>query len=1801
MAKVEPESISYVETHGTGTPLGDPIEIEGLKSAFNTREKHFCRIGSVKTNIGHLDSAAGIAGFIKTVLALNHGLIPPSLHFKTPNPEIDFENSPFIVNTKLTEWKRGTYPLRAGVSSFGIGGTNAHVVLEEWPDGHSSNAERRAQSAEREYRLILLSARTKSALEKMTANLVNHFIGPIKPINPFLANAAYTLQVGRKSFPHRKMLVCSTLDEAIDALSSPDSQKVSTSLLKEENSPVLFMFPGQGAQYVDMALGLYQTEPLFRQEMDRCFDLLKPIMGCDLKEILYPAHAGSEEINRTEVTQPVIFAVEYALARLLISWGIKPYAMIGHSIGEYTAACLAGVFSLEDALTLVALRGKLMQQMPAGGMLSVPLPEEQLTPLLQSNEELSLAAVNSPSNCVISGPQEAVDGFALQLKEKGHQSRPLHTSHAFHSKMMEPILTVFEEKVKQVSRHQPQIPYLSNVTGRWTAGEEVIDPGYWASHIRNTVRFFDGLTELLKMEGKVVLVEVGPGRVLSTFVRQHPDKTPHHLPVTLVRHPGEKIPDDKYLLSKIGTLWLYGASIDWQAFNAGEMRQRISLPTYPFERQPYPVAGDPFFTHEAKALPANVPLVKKADIADWFYTPAWKEIHLPRYDKPSMPPRAAWLVFAHEDDLCRRLEKELEKQEQRVIVARQGKAFIKKNNGEFILDPAQEGDYEALFNELRTMDLLPGRILHLWQVTPAENNPLSFDKVEESLSTGFFSLLAIARSLGKLNVSPQPQVQIDVVTSHMQEVTGEELLCPAKAALLGPVKVIPMEYPNIRCRSIDIVLSKGQEEKMVNHLLAEVSHEAPSPSAVVAYRRHHRWVQVFEPVRLPKHTGTIPRLKQGGVYLVTGGLGGMGLELAHYLAKTVKAKLVLTEPFDFPTPGTWDQWLDTHPIENSTGEKIRKIRELEKGGAEVWVARADAANMEQMKTVVEETGKRFGPINGVIHTAGVPDGRLIHLRTRPFDEEIMAPKVKGTLVLDALLNHQPLDFFFICSSLDAVTGDIGLAGYTAANCFLDAFASYKALTGPPASLTVSINWDAWQQVGMAAGTVGKDENRLTHTVHLRPNSHWVLGEHKVNGTPTLVGTAYLEMAAAAFESLVGRNRDIEISDLYYLTPLTAADRPGEDKEIEVRTILEKEEDHWEFSITSRGNPFEDQWQVHARGKIAAAVSGTSRIHNVRDIREQCREYPQDRGAQSELITVGARWDNIKETRFGENRGVARLELPGEFDGDMERHKLHPALMDTATAFLIDHTDQQQAYLPFFFKRVRIKGALPTNLSSYARLKEKGSAQKQALAFDVTITDDTGVELVDIEEMTVLAVSQVPGDKNAAADAATASPNPADPLKNAILPHEGVEVFTRVLADHLHRVAVSTVDLSLRREKEKNKKTPRQESSSQPTHPRPELTTPYAAPGTKTQQVLADIWQEYLGIREIGIHDDFFELGADSLKALTVITRIHKKLNVEISITDIFTTSTIAKLGEFIEGTKESIYTSIAPLEEKEYYPLSSAQMRLYLHQQMQAENLFYNLPFVYIVEGPLDMHRLERAYQVLIQRHESLRTSFELIDDEPVQRVHRAVDFRIKYHDAQRIEQSEPFNMHHTSTIKHFVRPFDLACAPLMRAEVVQIEKEKCLWLFDIHHIIADATGYAVLQKDLVTLYDNEKEKLPPLKAQYKDFSDWQNRLIRGGKIKGQEKYWLNIYSDSGDIPRLNMPTDFPRPERLRFEGGRSYFKLGTEETLKLRELGSHAGATLFVNLLTLLNVLLFKYTGQSRNDLLGITKSSENHQPQGI
>ncbi|BBD60568.1 beta-ketoacyl synthase [Nostoc sp. HK-01] len=1074
VAEVPPETITYIEAHGTGTSLGDPIEIAALTEAFraSTEKSGFCAIGSLKTNSGHLDAAAGIAGLIKTVLALKHQKIPPSLHYQAPNPQIDFANSPFYVNTQLTDWQTNGTPRRAGVSSFGIGGTNAHVILEEAPIIEQGS---RGAGVQGRFYLLLLSAKTSTALETATENLVQH-LQQNQDIN--LADVAYTLAVGRKAFEHRRILVCQNLEHSITAFTSPDSPEVFTNYQKSGHSPVVFMFPGQGSQYVDMGKELYESQPEFREQIDYCAELLKPHLNLDLREVLYPQATQTPELTQTAIAQPALFVIEYALAKLWMSWGVHPEAMIGHSIGEYVAATLAGVFNLEDALTLVATRGSLMQQQPGGAMLSVQMSESEIQPFLGG--ELALAASNSPSSCVVSGTINAIAQLEQKLQQQGINYRRLHTSHAFHSQMMDAVVEPLTQLLQQISLHPPQIPLISNVSGTWIDATIATNPDYWAKHLRQTVLFSKGITELLQQPERIFL-EVGSGRTLSTFVKQH--QKPEVVTLTSLRHPQEQKSDIAFILNTLGRLWLQGIKVDWLSFYRHEKPYHIPLPTYPFERQRYWIEAQPqLFKAQLEkqfssittnfvptALISHKPseenpvlLGKKPNIADWFYTPTWKRATLPQLPNEIKTTQSkCWLVFVDECGVGEKIVQRLKLAGDEVITVKADKAYIRHSDRSYTINPEEPQDYKFLCQELRKLGQTPTNILHLWSVTPDHPGYLTSQQYE---SLGFYSLLFLTQAIAESY--PKDTLDIRVIANHLQTVTGCEQLCPEKALIMGPCKVIPQEYSHITCSSIDVVLpttESWQEQQLINQLVTEISLQ-PSEQ-VIAYRGHHRWVQYFAAIQLDTPIQENPRLRKNGVYLITGGLGGVGLALAEYLAKTVQAKLILFGRSPFPQTHEWTQWLSTHDAQNIISQKIQKLQNLQAFGAEIMIVNADVANYEQMSVVVKAANLQFGQINGVIHAAAVLGGGMIQLKTKEIAADALAPKIQGTRVLNEIFQNKKLDFFVLCSSLSSFIGASGLVDYIAENSFLDAFAHYHA--AQYSNFITSINWDRWNSLGMA--------------------------------------------------------------------------------------------------------------------------------------------------------------------------------------------------------------------------------------------------------------------------------------------------------------------------------------------------------------------------------------------------------------------------------------------------------------------------------------------------------------------------------------------------------------------------------------------------------------------------------------------------------------------------------------------------------------------------------------------------------------
>jgi acyl transferase domain-containing protein/acyl carrier protein len=945
-ADVPAETISYLEAHGTATPLGDAVELAATIRAFSlkTDKKQFCAIGSLKPNIGHLDRASGVTGLIKTALALHHQQIPPSLNFERPHPDVDLAHSPFYVNTMLREWRTGKNPRRAGVSSFGLGGTNAHVVLEECPS-------RQPVSRGRDSQIVILSAKSAGALEAATANLARHL--KARPqLN--LADVAYTLQVGRSAFSHRRMFCCRSIDQAIAALESVDPAQVQTvQQVNRARGVALCCTEINGADRPLLA-DLYATEPTFRAEVDACAKELQRLLGVDVRA----------ELRDTASTAPLSdgasFAAGYALAQVVMSWGVEPEALIGDGIGAYVAASLAGVFEREEALQLVAAHAR---------------------------GDLSAALEN-------------------------------------------------------IEPQPPQIPLVSNLTNAWLSDDQASDRQYWLDQQRSS-----GLADRLALiqERNWAVVLVGSTKLPATGPAAQ-------APVLATLRPANaERGGTAQLMPTLGELWLAGVKVDWAGLYADERRQRLPLPTYPFERQRYWVEpGQATAASTAKSGAKTGP-VKKSDMADWFYLPTWKQSAGPELGKHTADGAAPWLVFVGEESFSSTLVETLAGHRAPITV-RAGSGFVQHSATAFTIDPQQPDDYQRLFNSIPQP---PQTIIHGWSLgTSPELSSASFEQAQH---LGFYSLLFLARALGRLT---EP-VTVWALTNQAQAITGGEQLDPTQAPVAGACRVIAQEYGHVQCRHLDLALPltiAAQERRLAQQVLAEI--RAEPVDRYIAYRGTQRWIQEFEPLPLAQPAQSA--LRTGGVYLITGGLGGIGLVVAQHLARTYQARLVLTGRSTLPAREEWSAVLEASAPGDSLRAKIELLRELETLGADVLVLSADVSDEQQMRQVVETAIERFGALHGVIHAAGISDERsfgIVQDVSREACEQHFAPKVHGTLALERVLEDCPLDFCLVMSSLSSVLGGLGFAGYTAANIALDAIVyRHNQRHAVP---WLSVNWDTW--------------------------------------------------------------------------------------------------------------------------------------------------------------------------------------------------------------------------------------------------------------------------------------------------------------------------------------------------------------------------------------------------------------------------------------------------------------------------------------------------------------------------------------------------------------------------------------------------------------------------------------------------------------------------------------------------------------------------------------------------------------------
>ncbi len=1518
IAGVTADTVSYVECHGTGTYLGDPIEVAALTAAFRetTELVGSCKIGSVKTNIGHLDTAAGIASLIKVALALHHRQLPPSLGYDTANPAIDFETSPFRVNDRLTDWASDG-PRRAGVNSLGVGGTNAHAVLEQAPVRALSDPSLWP------FQPLVISARSKTALDAAALQLAAHLRA--HPEQP-LADVAYTLKEGRRAFDKRRVIVADSHETAAALLEGGDPRQVFSHNYLGADPQVVFMFPGGGAQYAGMARDLYETEPVFADWMDKGLAVLQPNLNYEIRALWLPAPGQEADANarlkRPSVQLPLIMITEFALAQLFQSWGVMPSALVGHSMGENTAACLAGVISFEDCIGLVHLRGQLFDTIAPGGMLSVPLAEADLRPLLIG--DLDLASVNAPGLCVVSGPDADLRQLAAKLAETGIETQRVMIDIAAHSRMLDPILPRFEAYLRGINLHAPRLPVISNATGVALTDAQATDPAYWVAHLRNTVNFQDCIATLAADPGRV-FVEMGPGRALTSLAQANGVAAAQLVPA--LRHPDQKIADDAWHLGAIARLWACGVAVDWAPIWGGARRNRVVLPNYPFQRKPYFIAPGTARAAPAQALPDRV-----ADIANWGWKPLWRQAATGydlNADLADTAPQS-WLIFADTEGLAAACASCLRGAGHRISLVRAGDNFARDGEMDYHLAPerGREG-YDLLIRDLVARGHTPSRIAHFWLVTAKPRFRAGSSFFHRNLEQGFHSLLFLAQAIGDENL-PRP-LHMTVVTTGAAQIASEGLPCPEKATVLGPARVIPQELPGFGVGLLDLVLAvpdrrgAGVSQTLVDQILEEIL--AKPASRIAALRGDRRYEQGLKPVVLPQEPFSLPT---GAHVVITGGFGGIGLTIAEDIIRRFGAKITLIARRSLPDRKAWPAYLAAHEPTDPIARRIMALQRLLALGGEVFVAAADVCNMEDMRNAVAQGVALFGPVGCVIHAAGVVDDGPLMTKTSAQVEEVFAPKLHGTLVLDRLFPDGSVAVMVLFSSTSTQTGPAGQIDYVAANEFLNAFAQSRSAGK---TRVIALNWGIWTGVGMAAEALSDriglrpDAPKLPITATLLDEatfdkdgnraflaqldcSRWILDGHRTASGQALVpGTGYIEIAAQALHH-AGEPGGFELRDLYFFRPLDIADT--QTRTIRARLIRSDEGYGFDLAseVTVKGRT---GWQLHATARAIPMVAAPAMI----DLATIAARLPApERGTglispQERHLKFGPRWRVITSRSMAAGEGLAQLELPDAFAAEADAWLLHPALMDMATGWAMDLIDgyrPDHLWVPVSYGRIRVFRPLPAQIFSWVRNAAANRASNPTASFDVTLAAADGTVCVEIEGFVMRRLDGVlafappdPRELDFQDAAPVAASSPAqDRLLHAfaqgIRPDEGGTAFGRAVAAGLSQIIVSSLDLPALIRQTAEAEAAKSEGQ---TFARPDLDTAYVAPRNDIERSLVGFWQELLGVAQVGVEDSFFDLGGHSLIAVRLFAMVKKAFRVDFPISVLFEAPTIARCAGLI--------------------------------------------------------------------------------------------------------------------------------------------------------------------------------------------------------------------------------------------------------------------------------------------------------------
>ncbi|MCR9246633.1 MAG: SDR family NAD(P)-dependent oxidoreductase [bacterium] len=1501
LADIDAGDVQYIEAHGTGTSVGDPIEIEALTQAFRvgTQKNGFCGIGSVKTNIGHLDTAAGVAGFLKAVLAMQHGEIPKSLNFERPNPLIDFPSSPFFVVNENREWPRPERTARiAGVSSLGVGGTNAHVLVKE---SVPATAVAPGSAYPRRCQLLPVSGKVDGAVLGNAKNLARH----LRTVSAAdLADVAWTLQTGRKAFERRGIAVGAGADELAQQLESPDFRAGLRDAPAREPS-VVFLFPGGGAQYPGMTRELYEHEPTFRQHADECLAAMQPELAAEVKSLLYGELAGAdngERMERPRLLLSSLFVVEYSLARTLMAFGIEPDAMLGHSLGEYVAATLGGTFTLPQVMQALALRGELLEEATGGAVLTVSMPPDEVHSLM--NGELSLAAANAPELAAVAGTVAAIEKAEAVLTERGIDYQRLRIGVAAHSHMLDPVLDRYRDGLRALELQPAEKPWISNVTGDWIDTQRVADPEYWVEHLRRTVRFQDGVATLLQ-GGDRVFVEVGPGKALTTLVRMHQraKKSPGFVTVP---HPKDPRASDEFAIEAVGRLWQCGVEIDWRAFHGGDevsaTRHRVPLPTYEFQRERHWIEPGAVVGHEGVLRSDDEPVAPtRLPVADWVRRPEFRQQELPENVRPD--DGANWLVLGGGEFG--------EHFAQHVRAAGGEAAFVlpaagESNDGRMWQLPW--GEPEAWDRALAAIALevgAPTRVLFA--------APLDGGEAEELVR----SLALIWQALGRADVAGSARFL--AVTSGAVRVATEPMARPGQGVVAGFLRVASREYDGARTRCIDIGGENRSAAELALALRREI--EAGDSPLHVALRGGER--HVCELVASEAGSGDGGRAsdasiwRQGGVYVVTGGLGGIGLEVAEHLASQVAAKLVLVGRRGLPPRELWDRWLELRRGDREA-RLIQRVQALEAAGSEVMICAVDVSDREAVVGLVRDAVARFGAVHGVIHAAGVLDDGLIQLRTPEQIDRMLGPKVGGALALDEATADLDLDVFVAFASTSGLAGIPGQCDYAAANAALDSFAHWRSVHR--SGRTLAIDWGVWQDVGMLArgdddsvgtapawlGARGQRGDEIEFSRPWSPATDWQLSEHRIRGGDCLMpGTGHLELMTAAVR-VIANCGSVTFENVEFLSPLAF---PGESS---LQVFVAVREHSWGYSVriqsASPGEADVFARTTHARAVAKVGAAGLGRI----DLAEWRGAAPTAAVVedQSALVDFGPRWQAVRELALSEEAALGRLELPAVHHNDLSVHALHPALVDAAFGCgirLLAAGHEDALFVPVGCDEVIVSGRLPAEVFAFAT--RQGFDERSRLGtLDLVLASTEGIVVAELRGLQLFGVrgggfgiaaakATEPRRGNVKRPIAEPVPRIRAILARGITGPEGMAGLERALATGEAQVVVSSMDvqrvarwLSLPPEKPVSNVAPAEA---------PAGAEGGEEPRDEVERKLIAGFADLLGVDHPGLDQDFFELGGHSLLAVRLFARLHKDFGIDLELSTLLTAGTVRKLAAVV--------------------------------------------------------------------------------------------------------------------------------------------------------------------------------------------------------------------------------------------------------------------------------------------------------------